>query len=158
VLQVTDQALRFRISPASFFQTNTLAAEVLYSLIKEWAQCSSETTVLDVCCGTGSIGLTLAKQAKKVVGVDIVEPGILDARLNSRDNGISNVEWFVGKAEDRLSTLVREHTWGRLIAVVDPPRGGLHIQCIRALRGSRGIKRIVYVSCNANSMKDNIIA
>ena len=111
-----------------------------------------------MCCGTGSIGLSLATQSKKVVGVDIVEPGIQDAVLNSQDNGISNVDWFVGKAEERLSSLVREHTWGPLIAVVDPPRGGLHIQCIRALRGSRGIKRIVYVSCNANSMKENIIS
>eukprot|EP01114_Cavostelium_apophysatum_P023276 TRINITY_DN8718_c0_g1_i2.p1 TRINITY_DN8718_c0_g1~~TRINITY_DN8718_c0_g1_i2.p1 ORF type:complete len:477 (-),score=77.95 TRINITY_DN8718_c0_g1_i2:305-1735(-) len=80
--------LSFRINPNSFFQINTLAAEVLYNTVKSWSKLDNETTLLDVCCGTGTIGLTMAKDVEKVIGIEIIEDAIKDAKFNAELNGI----------------------------------------------------------------------
>uniref|UniRef100_A0AAR2JKV6 tRNA (uracil(54)-C(5))-methyltransferase n=1 Tax=Pygocentrus nattereri TaxID=42514 RepID=A0AAR2JKV6_PYGNA len=90
--------LKFRISPHSFFQTNTLAAEVLYSAVGEWAQLDHESTVLDVCCGTGTIGISLAKRVKKVIGIELCQEAVEDAKVNAEAND-SKVILAIRRAE-----------------------------------------------------------
>ena len=152
---------RFRISPGAFFQVNTAGAENLYQVVvdkvREVTQNNkdpSSTVLLDVCCGTGTIGLTCMKEGVcgKVVGVDISEPAIADAKQNATLNGYTDAattRFVAGRAEHVLQEESRalrktEH----LVAVVDPAREGLHPTVVRTLRLNKAIQRIVYVSCN----------
>ncbi|KAL4636058.1 hypothetical protein GN956_G13214 [Arapaima gigas] len=149
--------LKFRISPHSFFQINTLAAEVLYSAVGEWAQLDKDSTVLDVCCGTGTIGLSLAKRVKKVIGVELCQEAVEDARVNAQINGLSNVEFHCGKAEDIFPSVLNSIVSRNLTTIVDPPRAGLHSKVILAIRRAEHLKRLVYVACNAKAAMNNFI-
>ncbi|XP_072770402.1 tRNA (uracil-5-)-methyltransferase homolog A-like [Nerophis lumbriciformis] len=148
--------LQFRISPHSFFQVNTAGAEVLYSAVGEWAQLDESSTVLDVCCGTGTIGISLAKRVKKVIGIELCQAAVEDGKANTKLNGLSNVEFHCGKAEDMFCIL------GALVspsitAIVDPPRAGLHSKVILAIRRAAHLKKLIYVSCNAKAAMNNFI-
>merc|ERR1712137_1524504 len=90
--------LKFRVSPTAFFQVNTKGAEVLYEIIRDWCNVSEKSTVIDICCDTGSITLCLAKYIKNIVGVEMNASAIQDAELNAKLNGITNAEFLVGKA------------------------------------------------------------
>ncbi|XP_053846253.1 tRNA (uracil-5-)-methyltransferase homolog B isoform X1 [Vidua macroura] len=121
--------LKFRISPDAFFQVNTAGAEVLYQAVRELCQATGDTVLLDICCGTGTIGLSLAHQVSKVIGVEVVEKAIEDAEWNAAFNGISNCEFRSGKAEAVLPQLLASWEDARpLVAVVNPSRAGL--RCI----------------------------
>ena len=90
--------LDFKVSPQAFFQVNTPSAEVLYKTVGDLANLKpDESTLIDVCCGTGTIGLCLANRCKKVFGVDIVEEAIKDARINAERNNVHNTSWVAGK-------------------------------------------------------------
>lgn len=143
-------SIRFDISPQSFFQTNSLQAERLYSLIADWAGEKVGKT-LDLYCGTGSISLHLADRAEYVLGIEIVEEAVVDARLNAERNGIENCSFIVGKAEDELIS-IRDR--GFNLVVVDPPRPGLHKNVLAAL-GEMEPFRILYVSCNPQTLAEN---
>ena len=143
-------SIRFDISPQSFFQTNSLQAESLYSLIADWAGEGIGKT-LDLYCGTGSISLHLADRAEYVLGIEIVEEAVVDARLNAERNGIENCSFIVGKAEEEL-ILIRERYFN--LVVVDPPRPGLHKNVLSAL-GQMQSPRILYVSCNPQTLAEN---
>lgn len=149
--------LRFRISPHSFFQTNTLAAEVLYSSVGEWAQLDQDTILLDVCCGTGTIGISLAKKVKKVIGIDLCQEAVNDAKVNAEANGLTNVEYHCGKAEDIFPSVLNSVVSPNVTAVVDPPRAGLHSRVILAIRRAEHLKRLVYVTCNAKAAMNNFV-
>lgn len=149
--------LTFRISPHAFFQVNTAAAEVLYTVIQEWAQLDASSTVLDVCCGTGTIGLALAKRVKKVVGIELCPEAVKDAWVNAQDNELSNVEFHCGRAEDLLPPLVSRLASQQLVAVLDPPRAGLHSKVILAIRKAENLKRLLYVSCNPRAAMANFV-
>ncbi|CAH1232711.1 TRMT2A [Branchiostoma lanceolatum] len=149
--------MTFRISPDAFFQVNTLAAEVLYCTVADWCDFTENSTVLDVCCGTGTIGLTLAKHVKKVIGVELCHQAVEDAKVNASVNGIQNAEFLCGKAEDILPDLVRRLHGTELVAVVDPPRAGLHTRVISVLRKCSNLTKLVYVSCNSQSAMPNFI-
>ncbi|KAM9742905.1 tRNA (uracil-5-)-methyltransferase homolog A [Menidia menidia] len=149
--------LKFRISPHSFFQVNTGAAEVLYSAVGEWAQLDQDSTVLDVCCGTGTIGLSLAKGVKKVIGIELCQEAVEDAKVNAQLNGLSNVEFHCGKAEDVFPSILNALVSPNLTAIVDPPRAGLHSKVILAIRRAEHLKRLVYVACNAKAAMPNFI-
>ncbi|KAH9288297.1 hypothetical protein KI387_032414, partial [Taxus chinensis] len=234
--------LRFRISPTAFFQVNTLAAERLYSLAGDWAGLSPATLLFDVCCGTGTIGLTLANRAGMVVGIEMVVPAVADAQRNAEINGIKNCRFVCAKAEDVMDSLLKEYldmpaetesdikgdvgdncndeitkecfsqpeeqktnssvpanqknvsadgeceelrnkdntnslgissqTNGHsatkkeenvgkqfkdVVAIVDPPRGGLHPTVIKALRTHPRLRRLVYISCNPETLLENAI-
>ncbi|KAF5899034.1 tRNA (uracil-5-)-methyltransferase A, partial [Clarias magur] len=149
--------LRFRISPHSFFQTNTLAAEVLYSSVGEWAQLDQDSTVLDVCCGTGTIGISLAKRVRKVIGIELCQEAVEDAKVNAQANGLTNVEFHCGKAEDIFPTILNAVVSPNITAIVDPPRAGLHSKVILAIRRAEHLKRLVYVACNAKAAMNNFI-
>ena len=182
--------LKFSLSHSAFFQVNTAAAELLYALAGEWASPNGKSLLLDVCCGTGTIGLTLARSVGKVVGLDIVEDAIRDAEKNSKLNDRTNCEWIAGKAEDTLDVLLkkygedvktvagntneeerskdeheeerqqqqkREFLYDDVVAIVDPPRCGLHKKVLNALRMETRLRKIVYVSCNPESMAQNCV-
>lgn len=149
--------LQFRISPHSFFQVNTGAAEVLYSAVGEWAKLDAESTVLDVCCGTGTIGISLAKRVKKVIGVEMCQEAVEDAKVNAKINGLSNIEFHCGKAEDVFPKVLSALVSANLTAIVDPPRAGLHPKVILAIRRAEHLKRLVYVACNAKAAMTNFV-
>uniref|UniRef100_H3B9R3 tRNA (uracil(54)-C(5))-methyltransferase n=1 Tax=Latimeria chalumnae TaxID=7897 RepID=H3B9R3_LATCH len=142
--------LKFRISPDAFFQVNTAGAEILYQTIGEMCEVDKDTTLLDVCCGTGAIGLSLSQQVSRVFGIEVVEEAVKDARWNAtlNDKGISNCDYWSGKAEIVLPQLLS--SWEGsvpLSAVVNPSRSGLHYRVIRAIRNCSDIRTLVYVSC-----------
>ncbi|KAL6057499.1 tRNA methyltransferase 2 [Balamuthia mandrillaris] len=147
--------LKFRISPASFFQVNTKGAEVLYTIIAEWCEADAETTVFDICCGTGTIGLTMARHVKDVVGIEMVESAVKDCELNAEINGITNARFVLGKAEDVLPSVLEQNV-EKCVGIVDPPRGGLHPAVLRAIRKASFLKRLVYVSCSQRSLLENV--
>ncbi|XP_070760377.1 tRNA (uracil-5-)-methyltransferase homolog A [Enoplosus armatus] len=149
--------LKFRISPHSFFQVNTGAAEVLYSAVGEWAKLDQDSTVLDVCCGTGTIGISLAKRVKKVIGIELCQEAVEDAKVNAKLNGLSNVEFHCGKAEDVFPNILNALVSPNITAIVDPPRAGLHSKVILAIRRAEHLKRLVYVACNAKAAMNNFI-
>lgn len=150
-----DNPIKFRIGPTSFFQVNTKAAEVLYDSIREFAQLNSKTLLLDVGCGTGTIGLSLAKNVSHVLGIEIVESAIDDAKLNAKLNGITNVSFVAGKAEDLINEcilimknkLTEQNNEGDIVAIVDPPRVGFNNSFIKSIRASN-IRKIIYVACD----------
>ncbi|XP_048323959.1 zinc finger CCCH domain-containing protein 24 [Ziziphus jujuba] len=243
--------LRFRISPTAFFQVNTLAAEKLYSLAGDWAGLGADTLLFDICCGTGTIGLTLAHRVGMVVGIEMNASAVSDAHRNAEINGIKNCRFVCGKAEDVMGSLLKEYVsmsqkqngildipessdklistaeennistdnsqnpetksgtsvgnlpdpeessthalengktasdslessmqdlgskiqnwytsesgnpqiqqFKDVVAIVDPPRGGLHPTVIKALRTHPCLRRLVYISCNPESLVANAI-
>lgn len=146
--------LRFSVSPNAFFQVNTSAAENLYSLVKAHAAADENTLLYDVCCGTGTIGICSSQGVAKVVGIEICKAATDDAAVNAKLNNIENVSFINSKAEDVMKDLLKtkrsesDQHLNKVVAIVDPPRAGLHHQVLRALRGCPPVQRIVYVSCN----------
>lgn len=197
--------LKFRISSTAFFQVNTLAAERLYELAGDWAGIGPDTLLFDVCCGTGTIGLTLAHRVAKVVGIEMNEFAVEDARINAKLNGITNCDFVAAKAEDVMERLLDEYSvensaensakdekleplekrprtsnlegvaissppvtdepkpesgprkYSSIVAIVDPPRSGLHPTVVRTLRAHARLRRLVYVSCNAATLASNAL-
>ncbi|KAG5515476.1 hypothetical protein RHGRI_036506 [Rhododendron griersonianum] len=228
--------LRFSISPTAFFQVNTLAAEKLYSLAGDWAGLGPDTLLFDICCGTGTIGLTLAHHVGMVVGIEMNASAISDAHRNAEINGIKNCRFVCAKAEDVMGSLLKEYLnlpkkqdeiscsskiieenssdnipdcddsaslklgsrngkstsgcpdngshgldnqpqnscpmendspllqFKNVVAIVDPPRAGLHptvsdtlFVVIKALRTHPRLSRLVYISCNPESLVANAI-
>lgn len=229
--------LRFSISPTAFFQVNSLAAEKLYALAGNWAGLGPDTLLYDVCCGTGTIGLTLANRVGMVIGIEMNASAVLDAQRNAEINGIKNCRFVCGKAEDVMGSLLKEclnvpqkkdelldssepsaedtkvveekstsvdnlpggsrnsssevensesvsrHSenseeepenpvqksctsednsssfaqFKNIVAIVDPPRGGLHPTVIKTLRTHSHLRRLVYISCNPETLVANAI-
>ena len=145
--------VKYQISPQSFYQVNPVQTKVLYEKALEYAQLTGEETVWDLYCGIGTISLFLAQKAKKVFGVEIVPQAIEDAKTNAKINGISNTEFFVGKAEEILPAYVSEHGAKAKaeVIVVDPPRKGCDETLLAAMAEMKP-KRIVYVSCDSATL------
>lgn len=138
--------LRFELFPASFFQVNPFQTERLYQTAVDFAALQPTETLCDVYCGAGTITLTMARQCKKVTGIEIVPAAIENAKENAARNGISNAEFHTGKAEVLLPQMVEGGLRPDVI-VVDPPRKGLEPPVIDAI-AEAGPSRLVYVSCN----------
>lgn len=150
--------LRFRVQPTAFFQVNTSMAEKLYDLIGELAQVDKSTAILDVCCGTGTIGLSMAKKAHSVVGLEISEEAVADAEHNARLNGIENASFIVGKAEQKIHDAIKLVEPGiDCVAILDPPRAGLPMNVIAAVRAMPSVRRLVYVACEPNNLWRNAL-
>lgn len=166
------EKVTFRISPLSFYQVNPRQTEKLYGLALEYAGLTGKETVWDLYCGIGTISLFMAKRAKQVYGVEVIPQAIEDAKENARRNGITNAEFFVGKAEEVLPAfytgkdgdgsleiavtnkekrdgeiLAREQMRHPDVIVVDPPRKGCDEKCLETMLAMRS-ERIVYVSCD----------
>ena len=144
--------IAYEISPQSFYQVNPIQTKKLYELALEYAGLTGEETVWDLYCGIGTISLFLAKNARKVYGVEIVPEAIEDARRNAALNGITNVEFFVGKAEEVVPEFYGEKAMRHPdVMVVDPPRKG----CDKVLLDTMlqiAPDRIVYVSCDSATL------
>lgn len=150
-IEQSINGITFRISANSFFQTNPQQSEILFNHIMEAAKLARNSdVVLDLFCGTGSIGLSLARYAKYVHGVDIVSSAVADANMNATINGISNAS-FVEMNLDKVKEMARKEVLEipeANVIVVDPPRAGLHPDLVKYLAKADHVERIVYVSCN----------
>ncbi|XP_076354258.1 tRNA (uracil-5-)-methyltransferase homolog A isoform X2 [Tachypleus tridentatus] len=174
--------INFQIGPEAFFQVNTKAAEVLYSTVAEFANLTPTTTLLDICCGTGTIGLSLAKyhlnsssmahvtknwtlilmvgapkKVKKVIGLECSAEAIGNARMNAQINDIHNVDFVCGKAEDVIHEVIEKAESSNIVAVVDPPRAGLQIKVIKTVRATTQIHHLIYVSCSPETALTNFV-
>jgi 23S rRNA (uracil1939-C5)-methyltransferase len=139
--------LKFKVGPKSFYQTNTEQAYHLYSVAREFAGLTGSELVYDLYTGTGTIANFVARQAKKVIGIEYVPEAIEDAKINSQVNNISNTLFYAGDMKDILNDdFIAEH--GRPdVIITDPPRAGMHQDVIQTILRAAP-KRIVYVSCN----------
>ncbi len=137
----------YKISPKSFFQTNSYQAARLYSVTREFAGLTGEETVYDLYCGTGSIGIFCSKGAKKVIGIEQIEDAIKDAKVNAEMNNLDKCLFFAGDVSDICTdAFFAEH--GRPdVIITDPPRAGMHEKLVNQLLTLKAPK-IVYVSCN----------
>lgn len=150
---ITDMIgdIRYRISAQSFFQVNPLQTRVLYETALDFAGLTGQETVWDLYCGTGTISLFLARRARQVYGVEIVPPAIENARINAENNGISNVRFYVGKAEEVLPDLYEKEGIRADVIVTDPPRKGCE-EIVLETMVRMSPERIVYVSCNSSTL------
>lgn len=139
--------LKFKISPFSFFQTNTLGAEVLYETARDFIGDIDDKIVFDLYSGTGTIGQMMAAVAKKVIGVEIVEEAVEAAKENATMNGIDNCEFIAGDVLKVVDTLDMKPD----VIVLDPPRDGIHPKAIGKIIGF-GAKEILYISCKPTSL------
>ncbi|NLC67217.1 MAG: 23S rRNA (uracil(1939)-C(5))-methyltransferase RlmD [Clostridiaceae bacterium] len=139
--------MKFKVSAFSFFQTNSLAAEVLYSTIREYTGDTRDKLILDLYSGTGTIAQVLAPAAKKVIGVEIVEEAVMAARENATLNGLGNCEFIAGDVLEVLDKVTDKPD----LVVLDPPRDGIHPKALEKII-ELGVDRIVYVSCKPTSL------
>jgi 23S rRNA (uracil1939-C5)-methyltransferase len=146
--------LRFRLRPGAFLQTNTEMAERLYALAREYAALTGVENVLDLYCGTGTIALALAGDARAVWGLEISEEAVACAIENAELNGIANAHFYAGNVGQTLEELVEE-SGAPDVVVVDPPRAGLAGKALRRT-GALGAERIVYVSCNPTTLASDL--
>jgi 23S rRNA (uracil1939-C5)-methyltransferase len=140
---------QFRISPESFFQTNTHGAELLFAKAVELAELQGDEVLYDFYCGAGTIGIYLSEKVKKVIGIEIVPEAIADPRKNAQLNGVENCHFLCGDLKDRLedfNAAKAQHEPPDAI-LFDPPRAGLHPK-VASRSLSFGAKKIVYISCN----------
>lgn len=143
--------LTFRISPFSFFQTNTLGTEKLYAAIAAAADLSPRDTVMDAYCGMGTIGQYLARYCEKVVGIESHPSALEDALQSAGRNRIGNISFYKGKAEQVLNQQLKAGgKYQFKVIIVDPPRVGLHPDALSAIITHRA-EKVVYVSCNAST-------
>ena len=142
--------LKFNISPLSFFQVNSAQTEKLYATALDFAALSGKETVIDCYCGTGTISLYLAQKARKVYGIEIVEPAIKDANENAKANNIANAEFICGDAAVEMPALLKSGVKPDTV-LLDPPRAGCDKKVLAAIAGVKP-EKIVYVSCNPASL------
>jgi 23S rRNA (uracil1939-C5)-methyltransferase len=137
----------FKIGPKSFFQTNTKQGEELYKVTREFAELSGTETVYDLYCGTGSIGIFVSEKAKKIIGVEMVEAAIVDAKENTALNNLNSTAFFAGDVIDICNDEFFA-THGRPdVIITDPPRAGMHEKLVRKILDMEA-PTVVYVSCN----------
>ncbi len=146
-LTETMEGLQFRIGAKSFFQTNSSQAYELYKVARDLAQLTGNEIVYDLYTGTGTIANFVAKNAKKVIGLEYVEQAIEDAKVNSQINNITNTEFYAGDMKDLLDDKFMQNHPKPDIIITDPPRAGMHENVVKMLLKIEA-KKIVYVSCN----------
>jgi len=139
--------LKFKISPKSFFQTNSGQVVQLYRIVRDFARLTGNEVVYDLYTGTGTIANFLAGNAGKVIGIDNVPDAISDAEENSRFNNILNTKFFAGDIKEVLTTRFLDENGRPQVVITDPPRAGMHDNVVRTILEAMP-ERIVYVSCN----------
>jgi len=143
--------LRFKISPFSFFQTNSKGAETLYSIVRDFMGDAKSKVVFDLYCGTGTIGQISAHNAKKVIGIELIEEATKAANENAKLNGIDNCEFIAGDVAKAIKDLKEKPD----IVILDPPRPGVHPEALKYV-SKFDLKDIVYVSCNPKTLVDDL--
>lgn len=138
---------QFQVSPSSFFQVNDKQTETLYKIVLDRIKQINAKNVLDLYCGTGTIGMLLSPYVEKVIGVEVVKEAVLNAKDNQKQNNILNISFLEGKVEDHLEVLTKEID----TIVVDPPRSGLHSNVISSILKINA-QNIIYVSCDVMTL------
>jgi 23S rRNA (uracil1939-C5)-methyltransferase len=138
---------KFKVGPKSFFQTNTRQAERLYQVTREFASLSGQEVVYDLYCGTGSIGIFLSKQAKSIVGVELIPEAIEDAKENAALNNIGHSAFFTGDVTEICDDAFFQANGRPDVIITDPPRAGMTEKLVRKINEMEA-PVIVYVSCN----------
>ena len=150
----TDMAtIKVEVGPLSFYQVNPIQTSRLYSIAQEYAGLTGSETVLDLYCGAGSIGLTMADNCRRVIGVESVKPAVLEANRNAVINGIVNAEFICGKAEEVVAARLQGIKAD--VVVLDPPRAGCKETLLKTV-AEIGPARVVYVSCNPSTLARDI--
>lgn len=149
----TILGLRFRITPFSFFQTNSLGAEVLYSTARDYVGDTRDMTVFDLYSGTGTIAQILASVAKEVIGVEIVEEAVEAARENAWQNGLSNCRFIAGDVLKVIDEIPEKPD----IIVLDPPRDGIHPKALPKIAAHIQAKKLIYISCKPTSLARDLV-
>ena len=144
--------LKFQISPFSFFQTNSLGAEVLYETARNYIGETKDKIVFDLYSGTGTIAQIAAPVAKKVVGVEIIEEAVEAARMNARRNGLENCEFVAGDVLKVIEDLQDKPD----LIILDPPRDGVHPKALGKIIDF-GVEKMVYVSCKPTSLARGLV-
>ena len=144
--------LDFEISPQSFYQVNPEQMVKLYQRAKDYADLTGKETVLDLYCGVGTIGIFMADQSEKVIGIESIKPAVLDANRNSVINGIINTRYYAGKAEEVLPEIEIDKVD---VAIVDPPRAGCDETLLETLI-KLSPEKIVYVSCDPGALARDV--
>ncbi len=139
-------SFEFEISANSFFQTNTLGAEILYEKVKEYAELSGEEYIVDLYSGAGTIAIFLADSAKELTGIEISKSAVQDAEANCLNNKISNCRFILGDIKDCLEQIKKPD-----VMIIDPPRVGMHKDVVKQILDMAPSK-IIYVSCNPATM------
>lgn len=142
--------VRVRISPHSFYQVNHDMAELLYQKASEYAQPDGKN-ILDLYCGAGTIGLSMAEKAKSIIGVEIVDFAVKDARINAQENGINNARFICGDAAKAAEQLKLENISADTV-ILDPPRKGCEQSLLKTVATGFAPERIVYVSCDVATL------
>ena len=143
--------LNFRVSPFSFFQTNSLGAEVLYETARSYVGETKDKVIFDLYSGTGTIAQILAPTASKVIGIEIIEEAVEAAKINANLNKLHNCEFIAGDVLSKIDEINVKPD----IIVVDPPRSGINPKAIKKIAGY-GIDEIIYISCNPASLTNDI--
>lgn len=143
--------LKFKISPFSFFQTNSKGAEVLYSKVREFAGDAEDKIVFDLYCGTGTIGQIVAPNAKKVIGIELIPEAVEAARENAKLNNLDNCTFIAGDVSETVKTLKDKPD----IIILDPPREGVLPSALKQIINFDA-KELVYVSCNPKTLVNNL--
>jgi 23S rRNA (uracil-5-)-methyltransferase RumA len=144
--------LRFRISPFSFFQTNSLGAEVLYETAREYVGDTKDKVVFDLYSGTGTIAQIIAPVARKVVGVEIVAEAVEAAKKNAASNGLTNCEFIAGDVLKVIDDLTDKPD----MIILDPPRDGIHPKALEKIINF-GVDHLVYISCKPTSLARDLV-
>jgi len=138
---------RFKIGPKSFFQTNSRQAEKLYQVTRDFAELSGKEVVYDLYCGTGSIGIFCSKNAGKIIGVEMIDAAVQDARENAALNKVTHAGFFTGDVIDVCNDAFFAQHGRPDVIITDPPRAGMHEKLVRKIL-EIGAPLVVYVSCN----------
>jgi len=155
---ITEQLgnIKYRISPKSFFQTNSLQAKTLYDIALQYAQIGAKDIVYDLYTGIGSIALYLAQTCASVIGIEVIPEAIEDAKMNAALNGIENTEFLVGDVKDILKPGFTDVHGKPNVLVTDPPRAGMHADVVKTLLEIK-CPRLVYISCNPSTQARDIL-
>jgi tRNA (uracil-5-)-methyltransferase len=143
--------LKFKITPLSFFQTNSKGAEKLYSIVRDFIGESKSKTVFDLYCGTGTIGQIVAPEAKKVIGIELIEEAVKSARENAKLNNLNNCEFIAGD----IAQVIKEIKEKPDVIILDPPRPGVHPKALEYVIKFNA-PTIVYVSCNPKTLVEDL--
>tara|TARA_B100000575_G_scaffold294677_1_gene313131 strand:+ start:20231 stop:21631 length:1401 start_codon:yes stop_codon:yes gene_type:complete len=142
---------RFTIDPKAFFQTNTAQAEALYSVVSKFADIQEADVVYDLYCGVGTLSLFLSKHASKVVGIELVDEAVKNARINASKNGVKHAFFVKGDIKDAFNESLIQQFGHPNVLITDPPRAGMHPDVITQLLELRA-PNIIYVSCDSSTL------
>lgn len=141
----------FKIHPNAFFQTNTAQAEKLYEIARDFAELQDGDVVYDLYCGVGTLSLFMSKPAKSVLGIELVDVAVENARFNATENGVDNVSFIKGDMKDVFTQEMVDEYGAPDVLITDPPRAGMHPDVVKRLCELK-VPRMVYVSCNSSTM------